>query len=253
MGLRVGSRSGVVIQPSSSKSRSFSVRTVTFIATMDTNSARRYSSSDTDVRAVAVSGMAPPNTVDPPHVMLVGAKLLRIVSAGLGRFRMGASGGDDEINPLRVRGKLAVNAAATVELERRSGRLLGGVDRLCVWSGSARCSRPDFRGGVSPHEYELEPGSPAQMTSSEPCESEYRIGVWAVLGVVMAELAWLLACRFHSSGFVGKYSSENEGAFMGSGVSGCVRCDSAYATLSSAVDSPNMQDSMASIWTSAIF
>ncbi len=52
----------------------------------------------------------------------------------------------------------------------------------------------------------------------------------AILGVVMPELAWLRPAfrfRFHKSGLVGKYSSEKEGAFMGRGVSGWLRWDSA--------------------------
>jgi len=71
-----------------------------------------------------------PNTVEPPQVMVLDARLLRIVSAGLGFLRVGGSGGDEDTMPVSARGKLAVNVDGNAELERRNERLLGEDERL---------------------------------------------------------------------------------------------------------------------------
>ena len=64
---------------------------------------------------------------------LVEVTLLRDVSAGLGRLRVGgASGGEDDAKPGHPRGKLAVKVDAMAEFTRRKDRELGDVDRLCV-------------------------------------------------------------------------------------------------------------------------
>ena len=106
----------------------------------------RDSSSEYEFRAVPDGSDVGPRTVEPPHVMLVGARPERNVSQGLGRFR---PGGDVDATLWKALGKLARPAVKAV-LARVNNLLSGDVAKLCV--GSPSGSRGVVGGGVSPHE-----------------------------------------------------------------------------------------------------
>src|SRR5690625_1111547 len=98
---------------------------------------------------------------------VLGARLFRMYSAGLGFF-LGWLGGDDELPPVKDRGKPAANADASPVLPRKRPRLVGDREIGDGWSCSPR---KDFLvGGVSPHEYDPFGPSTPQLISSDACD-----------------------------------------------------------------------------------